>query len=182
MTISNDQITAAIARLAADFPRTFTLEKHLPHRPLKVGVAADLRAALPDLPRAVLGRALAAYTKRIMYLQALKARAPRVDLAGNPAGGVTALEASYASAVLAGIMAVREVSPRRKKTGEVPIGAPPKQPATVIAPPVSPVEPVSTAVTAEVVSAPQPAPEPAKRLAGLSDLREAAKRRKAAMA
>src|SRR4051794_14199429 len=117
MTISNDQITAAIARLAADFQQTFTLEKHLPHRPLKVGVAADLRAALPDLPRAVLGRALAAYTKRIMYLQALTARAPRVDLAGNPAGGVTALEASYASSVLAGIMAVREVSPVERKQG-----------------------------------------------------------------
>jgi ProP effector len=134
MTILNEQIDVVVARLAADFPRTFTLEKHLPHRPLKVGVAADLRAALPDLPRAVLGTALAAYTKRIMYLQALTARAPRVDLAGNPAGGVTALEAGYASAVLAGIMAVREVSPRRKKTGEVPIGAPAKQPATVIAP------------------------------------------------
>ena len=170
MTISNDQITAAIARLAAAFPQTFVLEKHLAHRPLKLGIAADLRAALPDLPRAVLGRALAAYTKRIMYLQALTARAPRVDLAGNPAGGVTALEAGYASAVLAGIMAVREISPRRKKTGEVPIGAPPKQPATVIA----------TAVpTAEVVSAPLLAAEPAKRLAGLSELREAAKRHKA---
>jgi len=179
MTISNDQITAAIARLAADFPQTFTLEKHLPHRPLKVGVAADLRAALPDLPRAVLGRALAAYTKRIMYLQALTARAPRVDLAGNPAGGVTALEAGYASAVLAGIMAVREVSPRRKKTGEVPIGAPPKRPPAVIAAAASPIQP---APTAEVVSTPQPAAEPAKQLAGLSDLREAARRRKAAMA
>jgi hypothetical protein len=43
----------------------------------------------------------------------------------------------------------------------------------------TPVEPV---LTAEVVSAPLPAPQPAKRLAGLSDLREAAKRRKAAMA
>jgi sRNA-binding protein len=179
MTISNEQIDVVVARMAAAFPQTFVLEKHLPHRPLKVGVAADLRAALPDLPRAVLGRALAAYTKRIMYLQALTARAPRVDLAGNPAGGVTALEASYASAVLAGIMAVREVSPRRKKTGEVPIGASPKQPPAVIAAAASSIQP---APAAEIVAAPLPAPEPAKRLAGLSDLREAAKRRKAAMA
>jgi sRNA-binding protein len=176
MTISNEQIDVVVARLAAAFPQTFVLEKHLPHRPLKVGVAADLRAALPDLPRAVLGRALAAYTKRIMYLQALTARAPRVDLAGNPAGGVTALEPSYASAVLAGIMAVREVSPRRKKTGEMPIGAPPKQPPAVIAAAASPIQP---APTAEVVSAPLQALEPAKQLAGLSDLREAARRRKA---
>ena len=124
MTILNEQIDVVVARLAADFPRTFTLEKHLPHRPLKLGIAADLRAALPDLPRAVLGRALAAYTKRIMYLQALTARAPRVDLAGNPAGGVTALEASYASAVLAGIMAVREVSPVERKQGSCQLARP----------------------------------------------------------
>jgi sRNA-binding protein len=134
MTISNDQITAAITRLAAAFPQTFVLEKHLPHRPLKVGIAADLRPALPDLPRRVLGKALAAYAKRIMYLQALRPGAPRVDLAGNPAGEVTTLEAGYASTVLASIMALREISPHRKKAGEVPIGAPPKQPASVITP------------------------------------------------
>jgi len=125
MTISNDQINAVVARLAAAFPQTFVLEKHLAHRPLKIGIAADLRAALPELPSRVLARALAAYAKRIMYLQALTAGAPRVDLAGNPAGEVTALEAGYASSVLASIMALREISPHRKKTGEVPIGAPP---------------------------------------------------------
>jgi hypothetical protein len=54
--------------------------------------------------------------------------------AGNPAGEVTALEAGHASSVLASIMALREISPHRKKTGKVPIGAPPKQPASVIAP------------------------------------------------
>jgi ProP effector len=134
MTISNDQINAVVARLAAAIPQTFVLEKHLAHRPLKIGIAADLRAALPELPSRVLARALAAYAKRIMYLQALTAGAPRVDLAGNPAGEVTALEAGYASSVLASIMALREISPHRKKTGEVPIGAPPKQPASVIAP------------------------------------------------
>ena len=138
MTISNDQIDAVVARLAAAFPQTFTLEKHLPHQPLKIGIAADIQAALPELPSRVLGRALAAYTKRIMYLQALTAGASRVDLAGNPAGGVTALEAGYASSVLASILALREISPHRKKTGEVPIGAPPKQPTSVIAPAASP--------------------------------------------
>jgi sRNA-binding protein len=80
MTISNDQINAVVARLAAAFPQTFVLEKHLAHRPLKIGIAADLRAALPELPSRGLARALAAYAKRIMYLQALTAGAPRVDL------------------------------------------------------------------------------------------------------
>jgi ProP effector len=128
MTISNDQINAAITRLAAAFPQTFTLEKHLPHRPLKVGVAADIHAALPELSHRVLSRALAAYTKRLMYLQALKAGAPRVDLAGNPAGEVTASAAGYATVVLAGIMAARK-APRTKPVPVI---------AAAAAPPVAP--------------------------------------------
>ena len=67
MTISNDQINAVVARLAAAFPQTFVLEKHLAHRPLKIGIAADLRAALPELPSRVLARALAAYAKRCQW-------------------------------------------------------------------------------------------------------------------
>jgi len=51
--ISRDRIGAAITRLAAAFPQTFGLEKHLAHRPLKIGIPADLRAALPELPSRV---------------------------------------------------------------------------------------------------------------------------------
>ena len=80
MTILNEQIDVVVARLAAAFPQTFVLEKHLPHRPLKIGIAADIRAALPDLPRGVLNRALAAYTKRLMYLQAIVVGADRIDM------------------------------------------------------------------------------------------------------
>jgi sRNA-binding protein len=80
MTILNEQIDVVVARLAAAFPQTFVLEKHLPHRPLKIGIAADIRAALPDLPRGVLDRALAAYTKRLMYLQAIVVGADRIDM------------------------------------------------------------------------------------------------------
>jgi len=46
-------VVAAITRLAAAFPQTFGLEKHLAHRPLKIGIPADLRAALPELPSRV---------------------------------------------------------------------------------------------------------------------------------
>jgi hypothetical protein len=31
MTILNEQIDVVVARLAAAFPQTFVLEKHLPH-------------------------------------------------------------------------------------------------------------------------------------------------------
>jgi sRNA-binding protein len=128
MTISKDRIVAVIARLAAAFPQTFTAEKHLPHRPLKIGIAADIRAALADLSRRALGTALAAYTKRLMYLQALTVGAPRVDLAGNPAGEVTAAEAEHAAVVLAGIMAARKA----QRTKPVPVIA------AAAAPPVAP--------------------------------------------
>jgi hypothetical protein len=80
MTISNHQTTRRSHAWRPPSRKTFVLEKHLAHRPLKIGIAADLRAALPELPSRVLARALAAYAKRIMYLQALTAGAPRVDL------------------------------------------------------------------------------------------------------
>ena len=91
MTITKDQINATLTRLAEQFPQTFVLEKHLPHRPLKVGIAADIQAALPDLDRRALFVALKVYTHRIVYLQAVVVGAERVDLDGNPAGQVTRL-------------------------------------------------------------------------------------------
>jgi len=38
------------------------LEKYQPHRPLKVGIAADLMTRCPELDRRKLGVALIAYT------------------------------------------------------------------------------------------------------------------------
>ena len=37
MTITKRDVDAAVARLVEAFPQTFVLEKHRPHRPLKVG-------------------------------------------------------------------------------------------------------------------------------------------------
>jgi sRNA-binding protein len=108
MTITKQDIDAALARLAEAFPQTFVLEKHRPHRPLKVGVAVDIRARCPELERRVLGVALGAYARRVMYLQSLVAGAARVDLDGNPAGEVTAGDAEFAATKLAEILAARE--------------------------------------------------------------------------
>jgi sRNA-binding protein len=44
-----------------------------------------------------------------MYLQGMVAGAARIDLDGNPAGEVTARDAEYAAAKLAGILASREI-------------------------------------------------------------------------
>jgi sRNA-binding protein len=108
MTITKEDIHAALARLTEAFPQTFVLEKHRPHRPLKVGIAADIRACCPAIERRVLSVALSVYTRRVMYLQSLAAGAARVDLDGNPAGEVTARDAEYAAAKLGRILASRE--------------------------------------------------------------------------
>jgi len=51
MTTTKQDIDAALARLAEAFPQTFVLEKHRLHRPLKVGIAADIRARCPAIER-----------------------------------------------------------------------------------------------------------------------------------
>jgi ProP effector len=108
MTTTKQDIDAALARLAEAFPQTFVLEKHRPHRPLKVGIAADIRARCPAVERRVLSVVLSVYTRRVMYLQSLVAGAARVDLDGKAAGEVTVRDAEYAAAKLAGILASRE--------------------------------------------------------------------------
>ena len=118
MTTTKQDIDAALARLAEAFPQTFVLEKHRPHRPLKVGIAADIPARCPAVERRVLGVALRVYTRRVMYLQSLVAGAARVDLDGKPAGEVTARDAEYAATKLARILASREAAAVAAKGGE----------------------------------------------------------------
>jgi ProP effector len=108
LTTTKQDIDAALARLAEAFPQTFVLEKYRPHRPLKVGIAADIPARCPAIERRVLAAALSAYAQRVMYLRGLVAGAARVDLDGNRCGEVTARDAEYAAARLAGILASRE--------------------------------------------------------------------------
>src|SRR6478752_7490748 len=78
MTVPKQDIDAALARLAEAFPQTFVLEKHRPHRPLKVGIAADIPARCPAVERRVLSVVLSVYTRRVMYLQS-PAVHPRTD-------------------------------------------------------------------------------------------------------
>jgi ProP effector len=108
MTITKQDMHAAVTRLAECFPQTFVLEKHLPHQPLKVGIAADIPARCPDLGRRTLGVALRYYVSRVMYLQGMVTGAARIDLDGNPAGEVSAEDAEHAAARLAETLASRE--------------------------------------------------------------------------
>ena len=108
MTLTTQDMNAALARLAEAFPQTFVLEKHRPHRPLKVGIAADIPARCPAVERRVLSVVLGGYARRVMYLQSLVAGAARVDLDGKAAGEVTAGDAEFAATKLAEILAARE--------------------------------------------------------------------------
>jgi sRNA-binding protein len=45
--IPKQDLHATLARLAERFPQTFVAEKHLPHRPLKVGIDRDIQARWP---------------------------------------------------------------------------------------------------------------------------------------
>ena len=109
MTVPKQDIGAALARLASAFPRAFVLEKYRPHRPLKIGIAADISARCPAVERRALSVALSVYARRVMYLRGLVAGAARVDLDGKAAGEVTARDAEYAAVKLAGILASREI-------------------------------------------------------------------------
>jgi ProP effector len=101
--------------LVARLPQTFVLEGHQPHRPLKVGIAADLVPRCAELDRRKLGAVLSAYTQRIMYRKAMLAGAARVDLDGNPVGEVSATDAEHAAAKLAETLASHEAGKPRPR-------------------------------------------------------------------
>jgi len=140
MTTTKQDIDAALARLAEAFPQTFVLEKHRPHRPLKVGVAADISARCPAVERRVLSVVLSVYTRRVMYLQSLVAGAARIDLDGNPCSEVTTDQAEHAVAKLAGILASREArravkAKTAKAESAAPVAKPPAATVAAAAPP-----------------------------------------------
>jgi ProP effector len=136
MTIPKQDIEFALARLAEAFPQAFVLEKYRPHRPLKVGIAVDIPARCPAVERRVLGVALSAYAKRVMYLQSLVAGAVRVDLDGKETGEVTARDAKYAAAKLAEILASREAK-RVAAVEAAQVARPAAATVTAAAPPVT---------------------------------------------
>ena len=129
MTITKQDIDAALARLTEAFPQTFVLEKYRPHRPLKVGIAADIPARCPAVERRVLSAALRVYARRVMYLRGLVAGAARVDLDGKEAGEVTARDAEYAAAKLAKTLASREAKRAAAVEVKGKVAAPVARPA-----------------------------------------------------
>ena len=106
--IAKEDLHAALTCLAERFPQTFVLERYQPHRPLKVGIAADLVARCPELDRNKLGLVLGTYVRRVMYRKGMVAGAARIDLDGNACGEVSASDAEHAAESLAEILASRQ--------------------------------------------------------------------------
>jgi len=76
------------------FPKCFVRYPQ-PRQPLKIGIHKDVYAALAGVEsRRKLHRALTAYTNDAAYREQLKPGAVRIDLAGEPAGVVTAEQVS----------------------------------------------------------------------------------------
>src|SRR5262245_22704096 len=94
---------AVITAWAGRFPECFAVPEAR-RRPLKVGIDADLLAALSGtIRRTELIRALAMYCSSDGYLERVLTGARRVDLEGKPAGVVMADDERHAKAKRAGI-------------------------------------------------------------------------------
>jgi sRNA-binding protein len=146
-------VLATVSLLAERFPDAFfVLEGR--RAPLKIGIAAEICEAVPDINREHLQWALARYCMSPGYLRSLTSGAMRVGLAGEAAGVVTDEAAAKAVTMLAQVM-----SARRKRVPKI-------QPAKVVARDARPVAAVSAAKSA------------ALRMS-IEAIREAAQRRRA---
>ena len=93
------KIAAANLRreLVLRFPKCFKDFKN-PKVPLKIKIHEDILAACPDIDPKTLGDALRSYVAIGNYPSCLIEGAARIDLNGDAAGAVTAVEAASAAA------------------------------------------------------------------------------------
>jgi ProP effector len=173
MSNSGTKVAFTIAELAAAFPAAFTLDPLLV-RPVKLRIKDDLYGQSAISHRRVTA-ALRAYCNRVHYLKASTEGAMRIDLAGEPAGTVTATEALHAREALA---ALAKASARgTSKIDSSPSGpTAPKAVRTGHAsrPPTAPKGSETSKRTFTTAAAP-----PGQKRLSLSDLKRAAAARKA---
>ena len=75
--------------LADLYPHCFN---HMNRRPLKVGIYEEVISQRPEMSKPQIKRLLKEYTQSPEYWSTLTAGTPRIDLAGNVAGEVTAAD------------------------------------------------------------------------------------------
>ena len=118
MSSNVTKVKATIAELVAAFPAAFTLDPALV-RPVKLGIRNDLYAQ-SAISRRRIRAALRTYCNNVHYLKASTEGAVRIDLAGEPAGTVTATEARHARD---GLAAHDEAAVKGTKVANSPRGS-----------------------------------------------------------
>jgi len=103
-------------------------------RPLKVGIHEELAAREP-WPEKLVRRALACYVNLPRYLKSVRDGAPRIDLAGEPAGTVDEAAAEHARKKLERLQAQRQ---KRPAAGDKPHAEGPRQAGTPSSPSIPP--------------------------------------------
>jgi ProP effector len=121
MSNSKETIEATLAELTRQFPAAFSAEPaHV--KPLKIGILRDIYAESVVSHRR-LTAAMRSYCNGVHYLKGSKEGAARFDLAGEPAGAVTAAEAESARKRL-----TTRAEAAAKPAGETPEGSDADQP------------------------------------------------------
>jgi ProP effector len=108
MSKSVGKVEITIAELVAAFPAAFTLDRTLV-RPVKLGIKDDLYGQCAISHRRITA-ALRSYCNSVHYLRASTEGAVRIDLAGEPAGTVTATQARHATEGLAAKIGAKRAS------------------------------------------------------------------------
>jgi len=181
--VRHDEAKAAIAVLSELFPAVIVADRWAPHRPLRVGIRADL-VATGLLTPSECSDALRHYCVRLQYQRALAAGGARFDLDGNPVGAVTPDDIERAQAAVARM----EAKQAAKATAARQVAVARMQ-AKTIARAAAAHQVAKTGHASQQPSPPQsPAPPPspptqesaAPRRLGLADLRAAALARREA--
>jgi ProP effector len=121
MSNSKETIGATLAELTRQFPAAFSAEPaHV--KPLKIGILRDIYAQSVVSHRR-LAAAVRSYCNSVPYLKVSKEGAARFDLAGEPAGAVTAAEAESARNRL-----TTRAEAAAKPLGKTPTGSDADQP------------------------------------------------------
>jgi len=173
-------VKATIAELVRQFPQAFFAEP-ADVRPLKRGVLGDVYARTVVSHRRIKA-ALQSYCNSVHYLKASTQGTVRIDIAGEPAGDVTAQEAESAQQRLAAKKKKTAVAKVASVVKDVQALGPSQAPKTSQAPRATLASraPQTPSVTVENKPAVYRLAATGPRRLSLSDLRAAAAARKAA--
>ena len=119
--LTKEQLDAAydaLIDLRRAFPEMISRLDVPKRRPLKIGIAKDVQARLPEVPAEVIGHAMRVYCSDRRYLAGLIAGAPRVDMTGASCGEVTPDEANSAKLRLKAILRRAQTSKASKEAKE----------------------------------------------------------------